>query len=208
MTHSPLAADTHHTEQARPALFLVPSQSPEEVAHRALDKARREVAVYVKAPLGARRVSQLVAGGALETATAAARAVEDEALHATLAATRVIFTVEKAKDQARYEAFLAAHAARQERAKRLVDAPADVAEKAARWVAHRPELATRMEKAMALVGGIERTDEANTYKVEGGKGDYIVRVDRGRRYSECTCPDSAVRGQKCKHRLAVALVLG
>lgn len=82
-----------------------------------------------------------------------------------------------------------------------------VAERARRWVASRPELAGRMEKAIALVGGVSLV-EANTYRVEGGAGDYTVRVDRVQRYSECTCPDSAVRGQKCKHRLAVALVLG
>lgn len=46
----------------------------------------------------------------------------------------------------------------------------------------------------------------DTWQVRGSSGTtYYVGVDLRRRTSTCTCPDSR-QGNKCKHRLAVALV--
>lgn len=70
------------------------------------------------------------------------------------------------------------------------------------WSAKHPELASRIERAIALTGGVKSQGEG-VYVVEGESGEYIVTVVG--RISFCTCPDSA-RGNHCKHRLAAALV--
>jgi predicted nucleic acid-binding Zn finger protein len=72
---------------------------------------------------------------------------------------------------------------------------------ATKWSAKRPELAARIERAIALTGGVKSQGEG-VYVVEGVGGDYIVTKGRN---SMCTCPDSQ-RGNRCKHQLAVALV--
>ncbi len=71
-----------------------------------------------------------------------------------------------------------------------------------KWSQAHPELASRLDRAMALTGNVHSQGEG-TFVVEGRTGEYIVGVEAGR--STCTCPDS-LRGHKCKHRLAVALV--
>lgn len=74
------------------------------------------------------------------------------------------------------------------------------------WLKNHPELdATRMNKALALTGGVSEI-KPNQYKVEGGGGDYVVTVNPGQKKSFCTCEDSR-RGNHCKHRLACALVI-
>ena len=66
-------------------------------------------------------------------------------------------------------------------------------------------LAGRLERAMALVGGVSSQGEG-VWVVEGSNVDYIVWADPVTRSSTCTCADFLQRGAKCKHILAVALV--
>lgn len=74
------------------------------------------------------------------------------------------------------------------------------------WLKNHPELDTkRMQKALALTGGVSEI-RPNQYKVEGEGGSYTVTVNPGQKKSFCTCEDSR-RGNHCKHRLAVALVV-
>ncbi len=73
------------------------------------------------------------------------------------------------------------------------------------WAERHPELRERLERAIALTGGVERRARG-VYGVEGQNATYVVRI-RGRK-STCTCPDShAERASHCKHRLAVALAV-
>lgn len=82
---------------------------------------------------------------------------------------------------------------------------AAVATTAARWAAKNPELAPRMERAVALVANVTSTVSPEMFMVEGSYGhQYVVRVNRAARTSTCTCPDHG-KGHHCKHRLAVAL---
>lgn len=71
-----------------------------------------------------------------------------------------------------------------------------------KWSTKHPELASRLERAMALTGSVHSQGEG-TFVVEGATGDYIVGIEHGR--STCTCQDFK-RGHHCKHRLACALV--
>lgn len=71
-----------------------------------------------------------------------------------------------------------------------------------KWSARRPELRSRLERAVALTGGV-RSQGEGTFVVEGVTQEYIVGVEDGR--SSCTCQDT-LRGNHCKHRLACALV--
>ncbi len=75
---------------------------------------------------------------------------------------------------------------------------------AKKWVAKSPELGPRMERALALTGGVEEVSPS-TFTVEGEGGTYTVMINRSTKVSTCDCPDSR-RGNKCKHRLACALV--
>lgn len=77
-------------------------------------------------------------------------------------------------------------------------------ELAAIWSVQHPELQERLQKALALVGGVRAQGEG-VYVVEGVGNEYVVSVDLPRRRSSCTCEDSR-RGHHCKHRLAVALL--
>lgn len=77
------------------------------------------------------------------------------------------------------------------------------------WAIQFPALQERLERALALVGGVRLVSEEGSarsvFVVEGVGDDYLVTVDHGARVSRCTCEDSR-RGNKCKHRLACALV--
>lgn len=76
---------------------------------------------------------------------------------------------------------------------------------AAKWAAKHPHLKSRIERAVALTGGVKSQCEG-VYVVEGSNGaEYIVSVDFDKGMSTCTCEDHR-RGQHCKHRIAVALV--
>ena len=75
---------------------------------------------------------------------------------------------------------------------------------ATQWAERHPELATRLEKAVALTGGVKSQGEG-VYVVEGVGDVYIVWADPQGKRSTCNCEDSR-RGHHCKHRLAVALV--
>jgi hypothetical protein len=83
----------------------------------------------------------------------------------------------------------------------------DVVVLARKWAGMHPGLATRLERAIALVANVIPGDfSPNVFFVEGSEGHrYMVRVDRKNRTSSCTCADSKVHGDRCKHRLAVAL---
>lgn len=73
------------------------------------------------------------------------------------------------------------------------------------WALKHPHLKSRIERAVALVGGVKSQCEG-VYVVEGSKGvEYIVAVDFEKGTSICTCTDHK-KGNHCKHRLAVALV--
>lgn len=79
----------------------------------------------------------------------------------------------------------------------------DVARIARKWAEKHPNLATRIERAVALVALVTPGDLPHVFFVEGSEGRrYVVRVDG--RASTCTCPDSGT-GHHCKHRLAAAL---
>lgn len=74
------------------------------------------------------------------------------------------------------------------------------------WLKKHPELdERRMNKALALTGGVSEV-KTNEYKVEGEGGDYVVTVNPAQKKSFCSCEDSR-RGNHCKHRLAVALIV-
>lgn len=73
------------------------------------------------------------------------------------------------------------------------------------WSVRHPELQVRLEKALALTGGV-RLIAPSIYRVQGQGDDYLVRVDHQRGSSTCTCMDSR-KGHHCKHRLATALVV-
>lgn len=62
--------------------------------------------------------------------------------------------------------------------------------------------------AVALEDGTAHVEPAGpgTYRVPSFTGEGTYTVDLKRR--SCTCPDSAYRGETCKHLLAVALVRG
>lgn len=76
---------------------------------------------------------------------------------------------------------------------------------ASRWAEKQPGLAARLEKAVALTGGVSSQGEG-VYVVEGSSGhEYIVHADPETKVSTCNCPDSEL-GNHCKHRLATALV--
>jgi SWIM zinc finger len=75
------------------------------------------------------------------------------------------------------------------------------------WKQKHPDLTDRIDRAIALTGGVERVGEG-VFEVEGRTATYIVRV-RGAD-SSCTCPDDhryRRQASHCKHRLAVALVV-
>lgn len=76
---------------------------------------------------------------------------------------------------------------------------------ARRWASKHPDLSERLDRAVALVDNVRPTSP-DVYSVEGSEGHgYVVRV-RGTE-STCTCQDFARRGIRCKHRLAVALMV-
>lgn len=80
-----------------------------------------------------------------------------------------------------------------------------VQELANKWASRYPKLESRLMRAVALVDRVSYIGEG-TYQVEGsGEAIYYVSVDLAKGSSMCTCEDSR-RGNKCKHRLAVALV--
>lgn len=72
------------------------------------------------------------------------------------------------------------------------------------WSIRYPHLQVRLEKALALTGGVVPQGRG-VYRVQGGGGEYVVRVDHEKGTSTCTCVDSH-KGHHCKHRLATALV--
>ena len=73
------------------------------------------------------------------------------------------------------------------------------------WASLHPDLASRMDRALALVGNVRRA-ASDVYEVEGSDGHmYMVRVNRPSRTSMCTCPDYQEREIRCKHILAAAL---
>jgi len=75
-----------------------------------------------------------------------------------------------------------------------------------KWLKNHPNLdAKRMNKALALTGGVSEA-KPNIYEVEGEGDTYVVTVNPGQKKSSCSCEDSR-RGNHCKHRLAVALVM-
>lgn len=83
-----------------------------------------------------------------------------------------------------------------------------VAALARKWAKANPKASARIERAVALVGNVERTG-SHSFTVEGSDGrTYTVWVNWQAHTSRCTCPDSMVRGAKCKHRWAAALLVG
>ena len=78
-----------------------------------------------------------------------------------------------------------------------------------RWAAMYPDLAERLARAAALVANVRRGDYSrDVFFVEGSEGhSYMVRVNRKTRTSTCTCPDHQERQLRCKHILAVALLV-
>jgi len=76
----------------------------------------------------------------------------------------------------------------------------------ARWVTLHPELRDRLERAVFLMENVRPSGHPDIYTVASstGRGRYTVRVDRKARTSTCNCQDSS-NGNRCKHRLAVAL---
>ncbi len=64
----------------------------------------------------------------------------------------------------------------------------------------------RLERALALVGGVSSQGEG-VWVVEGGQRDYVVFLDPERQEpSTCDCPDYVHRKVQCKHQLAALLV--
>ena len=74
------------------------------------------------------------------------------------------------------------------------------------WTNRYPELASRLERALFMLGNVQPTLHVDIYKVrsENSKKVYVVRINRQARSSSCSCPDTQ-KGNHCKHRLAVAL---
>lgn len=73
------------------------------------------------------------------------------------------------------------------------------------WKVRYPHLADRIDRAVALTGGVKSQGEG-VHVVEGSHGaEYIVWADPETHKSTCTCPDFE-KGHKCKHILAVALL--
>jgi len=74
------------------------------------------------------------------------------------------------------------------------------------WATRHPDLASRINRAVALVSNVLPGDRSpDVYFVEGSAGrQYMVRVNRRDRTSACTCPDHG-KGNHCKHRIACAL---
>lgn len=80
---------------------------------------------------------------------------------------------------------------------------------ARRWSRLHPQLAPAIARALALVGGVSRV-APDHYEVEGASETYRVRVYPRERRSVCSCPAwQYAQGERarCKHTLAVALVL-
>jgi uncharacterized Zn finger protein len=79
---------------------------------------------------------------------------------------------------------------------------------ARKWAKAHPESASRIQRAVALVGNVERTG-SHTFAVEGSEGHrYTVWVNWQKKTSTCTCGDSMGRHAHCKHRWAAALLIG
>jgi hypothetical protein len=74
------------------------------------------------------------------------------------------------------------------------------------WAQKHPELKDRIERALALTGGITRGRMPYIFFVEGQGDRYMVRVNEQMGTSTCSCPDS-MKGNHCKHRLATALLV-
>lgn len=76
-------------------------------------------------------------------------------------------------------------------------------ELAARWISKGLVDPKRAMKALHLAKrGAVVTNADGSYSVKGSEPT-PYRVVKG----SCTCPDSAARGEHCKHRLAVSLVV-
>lgn len=78
-----------------------------------------------------------------------------------------------------------------------------------KWAEMHPELEDRLQRALALTGGVRKIASSNgfeAYVVEGVGDDYIVKVDLRNHTSRCECQDFQTRRIHCKHRLATALV--
>ena len=74
------------------------------------------------------------------------------------------------------------------------------------WGVRYPRLRSRLERAVALTGGVTPRGEG-VWEVESTEGRvYEVQADPVRRESACTCIDFRRGGGRCKHQLAVALV--
>lgn len=75
------------------------------------------------------------------------------------------------------------------------------------WSVKNPDLKARIFRAVALVANVQPGDRSpNVFFVEGSSGRrYMVKVNRAKKSSSCTCEDHTCRGMKCKHILASAL---
>lgn len=73
-----------------------------------------------------------------------------------------------------------------------------------RGKANRPDLASRLERALVIV--LFRAPRP----LPGGEHYEVESVDGGRTYvasrGSCTCPDAVHRQSLCKHQLAIGLV--
>jgi hypothetical protein len=76
------------------------------------------------------------------------------------------------------------------------------------WTSAYPRLASRIAKAVDLVPRIQVDEKRPTsqFHVPGSEGVYTVEVSEDGKTSTCGCVDSS-KGNLCKHRIAVALVL-
>lgn len=77
---------------------------------------------------------------------------------------------------------------------------------AAGWARRYPDLRARLDRALRLVPQVRAVaDCVWVVPSETGHGSYTVTACPERRMSACDCQDS-LRGRRCKHRLAAALV--
>lgn len=92
------------------------------------------------------------------------------------------------------------HSARLEWVPRERNQEADRLTRAAYASADKEGAAARAERAKALLGAVEASDEPGHYRVRSssGRGYYMVDLGEG----TCTCPDFVRRRSKCKHLIA------
>jgi hypothetical protein len=72
---------------------------------------------------------------------------------------------------------------------------------------HRHQSTTRAERALELYSARGRDIERiapNLYLVPSCSGEGVYRVDYAA--ESCSCPDHAIRGEMCKHVLAVGIL--